>query len=878
MSRASSPASVLVVDDEPQVLAALEDTLENDFRILTATSPARGLEILKAERNLSVILSDQRMPGMMGHDFLARAQEASNATRLLITGYSDIDAVIAAVNEGKIFGYVSKPWDRAALKIVVYKAVEHHTLVQELHEREERFRQLAENIRDVFWMISADTGEGIYLSPAYEEIWARTRQSLREHPESWLDAVHPEDRQSILDSRGIVMRNSAASTLEFRVIRPDGSARNVRERMFPVCDSDGQLYRIAGVAEDITERKTQDEKITRLTRIYAVLSGINSAIVRIHDRQALFDEACRIAVEHGGFDLALVLKVEPVSMQVTPMSWGGAMADIEFVKESMLGPNNNVATQTGTVAQSVRQCRPVYCNDLGKEPEIGLARSEMLRRGYRSVISLPLMPGGECFGVMVLYTKEPDVFDDLELRLLTELAGDISFGLEFISKEEQAAFLAYHDPLTGLGNRAMLHERMGLFVDEAAREGGHLALILLDVDRFKTINSTLGRTVGDTLLCQLAERLARSIGEPARIARLGSDQFTVILPGVRDANHAARLVDEQVMGCFNDPFRPNGQELRIAGKVGIALYPEDGADADTLFRNAEAAVKKAKNSGDRYLFYTQEMTEKVAENLTLENELRRALEREEFVLYYQPKIELATGKISGLEALIRWQHPERGLVPPMEFIPLLEEIGLILEVGEWALERAAIDFRAWRTRGLTPPGIAVNVSAIQLRQKQFVERAERAIGRRSDPIVLDLEITESTIMENLEEGMSKLLQLKSAGFGIVVDDFGTGYSSLSYIASMPINALKIDRSFVVSMTSSPQSRLIVSAIVTLAHALSLKVVAEGVDSEEQLEILRDLKCDEVQGFLFSKAIPPAEVVVLLTERRNLLPNHSNNIQ
>ena len=990
MKSAQNRATILVVDDEPQVLSALQDTLEEDFRVLTADSPRLAMNVIENEPGLSVILSDQRMPGEAGNEFLARAREVTDATRILITGYADIDAVIAAVNDGKIFGYISKPWDTAGLRIVVYKAVEHHALTRELREREERFRQLAENIHDVFWMVAADTGQGIYVSPAYEEIWGRPRKALRDDPESWIDAVHPEDRAVVQQARADMRSSFSATTLEYRVIRPDGSMRWVQERTFPVSGSDGKVYRIAGVAKDIserkeagmllrqtneklaalinssplaigmldpytnvlmwnsaaermfgwsavevigrpyplvpesereafqavfrknmeegesvsglemrrkrkdgsvvdvalwtkplvdvdgkifaamfiiadiTERKVQQEKIERLTRIYAVLSGINSAIVRIHDRQTLFEEAVRIAVEHGQFEMAWVLRIEPGTMKVTPVSWSGAEDDVVFTKE-MIQRSGVVAVSTGTVGRSVRERRPVYCNDFKEETEtgLGLARKELLQRGYRSVISLPLLPGGDCFGVMVLYTKEPDVFDEQELRLLTELASDISFGLEYINKEEQANYLAYHDPLTGLGNRVMLHERLGLLIDEAARERRHLALALLDIDRFKFINNTLGRNVGDALLRHVAERLTGTVGDPGRLARIGADQFAVIVPDVRHANHAARLVEDQLLRCFDDPFRLGDQELRVVGKAGIALYPEDGTDADTLFRNAEAAVKKAKNSGDRYLFYTQQMMEKVAEKLALENELRRALEKEEFVLHYQPKVELSTGRITGVEALIRWQHPERGLVPPMEFIPLLEETGLILEVGEWALDRAASDYREWRGHDLVPPRIAVNVSTIQLKQKHFVERAEQAIGKHGDNVALDLEITESTIMENMEEGMSKLLQLKLAGLGIVVDDFGTGYSSLSYIAQMPINSLKIDRSFIVGMTTSLQSRLIVSTIISLAHALSLKVVAEGVDSEDKLQVLRELECDEVQGFLFSKPIPSDELVSLL---------------
>ncbi|MBI2994913.1 MAG: EAL domain-containing protein [Gammaproteobacteria bacterium] len=998
MGRSNLKEKVLVVDDEPQVLDALEDTLEEDFWVLKATSPARALETLKKERNISVILSDQRMPGVPGHEFLARAREVSDASRILITAYSDIDAVIAAVNQGKIFGYVSKPWDRAALRIVVYKAAEHHSLLHELHEREERFRQLAENIRDVFWMMDANTGKGIYLSPAYEEIWGRSRQELRDHPDSWLEAVHPEDRAAIVGMHKGNGGEVGLSTVEYRVIRPDRSVRWVRERYFPVKDADGKVYRIAGVAEDmterkeaetllrqtneklsalvnssplaigmldpdanvlmwnpaaermfgwsaqevighqyplvpefewgsflaifrknmegasvsgleqrrrrkdgtmvdvalwttplegadgrifagmfimadVTERKAQEQKIARLTRIYAVLSGINSAIVRIHDRQTLFEEACRIAVQHGHFDVACILRYDPAEQTVAPVCWDGVPGDVEFMEKMTRTESSGAAAKAGTVGRAVSERRPVYCNDFALEPDVGLARWELLKRGYRSVISLPLMPGGNCFGVMVLYVKEKDVFDELELRLLTELASDISFGLEYIDKEERANYLAYYDPLTGLTNRAMFHERLDQYMQAAQRERARMALLVLDIDRFKTINDTLGRNIGDALLRQIAERLRGQVTDPNKLARIGADQFARVLPGIQHADDAARVIHDESKICFGPPFRVGDEELRISAKIGIAIFPDDGQDADMLFRNAEAAVKKAKDSGDSYLFYTEKMSEQVAENLRLDNELRKALENREFVLHYQPKVELDSGRISGLEALIRWNHPERGLVPPMEFIPVLEETGLILDVGEWALEQAAADYRAWREQYKGTPRVAVNVSAIQLRQHQFAERVNAAIRRHGDAVTLDLEITESNVMENIDGNMEKLLALKMAGLGIVIDDFGTGYSSLSYIARMPISSLKIDRSFIVGMTASLQSRLIVSTIISLAHALNLKVVAEGVDAEEQLDVLRELRCDEIQGFLFSRPLPANEILPLLEKSAPLRPRN-----
>jgi EAL domain-containing protein (putative c-di-GMP-specific phosphodiesterase class I) len=305
--------------------------------------------------------------------------------------------------------------------------------------------------------------------------------------------------------------------------------------------------------------------------------------------------------------------------------------------------------------------------------------------------------------------------------------------------------------------------------------------------------------------------------------------------------------------------------------MGLALFPNDGTDAETLLANAEAALRKAKESGERQVFYTPDLTERTGVSLTLENKLRRALENDEFVLHYQPKIEVESRRIVGAEALIRWQSPELGLVPPGKFIPLMEETGMILDVGTWALKRAAADHRRWTEKGLRPPRVAVNVSAIQLRQKDFVGAVEQAILEGVAPTGIDLEITESLVMEDIEANISKLKEVRGLGLGIAIDDFGTGYSSLSYLAKLPVQILKIDRSFVITMLNEPDTMTLVQTIISLAHSLRLKVVAEGVDAEEQAKVLRLLRCDQMQGYLFSKPVP-AEALIRLLEGGPVQPD------
>ncbi len=458
------------------------------------------------------------------------------------------------------------------------------------------------------------------------------------------------------------------------------------------------------------------------------------------------------------------------------------------------------------------------------------------------------------------------------MRLLIEMAGDISFALDHIQKEERLNYLAYFDAITGLPNRALFLDRVEQRIGSAHRDQKVFSVIMLDLERFSSINESLGRQAGDSLLRQLAQRLREALHETDILARLSADYFGIATRHDDESADIAHVLEELLSGIRKRPFLIGGQELRVFVRAGVSSYPADGEDIETLLRNAEAALKKAKLSGDKHLFYVPEFNAQVAGKLTLENKLRRALEQEQLVLHYQPKVNLKNGQICGLEALIRWNDPETGLVPPVKFIPLLEETGMILEAGRWALAKAVSDSLAWQSKGLGVPRIAVNVSPIQLQQKDFVgsvENVMRAAGTAGSK--LELEITESVIMQDIEANIQKLRDIREMGIEVAIDDFGTGYSSLSYIAKLPLTALKIDRAFIVNMTSNPDDLGIVSTIVSLAHSLNLRVVAEGVETAEQASLLRLLKCDEIQGYLSSPAVAAERIEDFLREKKSLLP-------
>ena len=732
-----------------------------------------------------------------------------------------------------------------------------------LAESEFRFRQLTENITEVFWLTDPSKNEMLYISPAYEKIWGRSCAALHASPREWLDAIHPEDRQRVLEA-AIAKQARGDYDEEYRIVRPDGSIRWIRDQAFPVSDPGGRPYRIAGVAEDVTKRKQAEIRILSLNRVYAVLSGINTLIVRVRDRQELFDEACRIAVEDGNFGMAWIGEFDRTSLEVTPVAWKGMEEGATLRKASA---RDDIPEGRGMVGRAIRGKKPVISNDVGADPGAGgPRREEALRRGFHSIIAMPLMLDGEVTATLTLFARERNFFSEEELKLLTELAGDISFALDHIEKADRLDYLAYYDSTTGVANRKLFIERVDQRIRIAAVEKRRLALAILDVERFKDINDTFGRHIGDQLLRVLAERFTKFLGDPDRIGRVLGDQFGIVIPDVHSEDEVARRIDRKLKECVGAPVRLGDNELRISARAGIAMYPEDGPNADTLFRNAEAALKRAKAGGERYLFYTQRMTERVGEKLALENQLRLALEREEFVLHYQPKVDTATRRIEGIEALIRWQNRALGLVPPMQFIPLLEETGLILEVGAWALRRAARDYRRWSEQGLAVPRVAVNVSAIQVRRRDFVETTLDAIGKEGGRSAIDLEVTESLIMEDIDANIGKFETLRLAGMEIAIDDFGTGYSSLAYLAKLPVQSLKIDRSFIVAMLMETAIMTLVSTIVSLAHTMKLKVVAEGVETEEQAGVLDRLGCDQLQGYLISKPRPFDEVARLFGSR------------
>jgi diguanylate cyclase (GGDEF)-like protein/PAS domain S-box-containing protein len=425
-------------------------------------------------------------------------------------------------------------------------------------------------------------------------------------------------------------------------------------------------------------------------------------------------------------------------------------------------------------------------------------------------------------------------------------------------------YSAQHDFVTNLPNRLLLNDRISQSISLAYRQNRPLAVMFLDLDRFKYINDSLGHAVGDQLLQSVSRRLLACVRGSDTVSRLGGDEFVVLLPEISYAEDAATSA-KKILLSLNTPHSIGGHELHIGGSIGISVYPVDGEDAETLIKNADMAMYQAKERGrNNFQFFKAEMNLKAVERQSLEGSLRRALEREEFLLHYQPKVNLDTGEITGIEALIRWQHPERGLVPPSQFVPIAEDCGLILPIGRWVMSEACRQARAWQNEGLAPLPVAVNVSAVEFRDQGFVESVRTILAQTGlEARYLELELTEGVVMEDVDSTAAVLQDLKRMGVHLAVDDFGTGYSSLSYLRKFPIDVLKIDQSFVRRITDDPDDFTIVSAIISMARSLRHVVVAEGVETREQREYLQTQQCAEGQGYLFSRPLAAAPFAHLL---------------
>ena len=604
------------------------------------------------------------------------------------------------------------------------------------------------------------------------------------------------------------------------ITRADGTMLLLRTSKLAIPDDQGKPKYLLGISEDITDRKRAEEQLRVAARAFE-----NTA-----DGVIIYDAQRRI-----------------------------------------VSVNKSFTTITGYQEREV----------VGKHAEFFRAdkHDDAFYRDVDSVVD----ENGRWQGEMTRRRKNGEIFPSLcSISAVKDERGvttnyvtvfhDISSFKEYEAKLE---FIAHHDSLTGLPNRALFQERFRQGLARARRHHGTVAVIFIDLDGFKTINDSLGHHVGDKLLQVVATRLQACVRETDVVARLGGDEFTIMVDELRDTQDASKIA-QKLLSALANPVELGEHNLVISASIGISCYPHDGTDAETLLKNADAAMYAAKEGGRRnFKFFERGMNEQVMMRVQMEAAMRAALEHNEFLLHYQPKVDIATGAIRGIEALLRWAHPDRGLVSPAEFIPVLEETGLIVPVGEWAIREACQQIKAWQHSGLKVPPVAVNLSARQFKEKELENTVTDILQETGvTPELLQFEITESMLMNDPEAAERTLRALKAAGVKLSIDDFGTGYSSLAYLRRFPLDMLKIDRAFIKDMVDSPDDAAITLAVIRLAHSLGLKVVAEGVETEAQANLLALHSCDELQGYYFSKPVAAAALETMLREDRRLLRSQS----
>jgi diguanylate cyclase (GGDEF)-like protein len=616
----------------------------------------------------------------------------------------------------------------------------------------------------------------------------------------------------------------------------------------------------------------QGARLQRLTRTYRMLSSMSSAILRLHNRAELLDEVCRIGFHQGGYQRVAISLIDTGATTLRTRASAGTEKGFEEDCD-----NDIFAIELSLAERAIRSGEPAVVNDLADDLQASTQHKTLIvDSGCRGVAALPLLVDGTVVGVISLFSSQSGVFDEAEVVVLQELTANLGFALQYLEKDEAVQFLSYFDSLTGLAKRPLFCRRLARVLEVDAAAGGSRAIVVFDVQKLGAINDTLGRYVGDQLIEKISARLKQTFADSDCVAYFGGGTFALMHQSVGNEADTGRLLQNAAARIFVESFDIDGMELRPAIRSGVAIYPHDADDADVLVQNAEAALKAAREDNEKYMLYGFVTQRPTSRSFALEARLARALDRQEFLLHYQPKINIESGQVEGLEALLRWQDTEDGLVPPSVFVPLLERSGAIVDVGEWVLLQSVRDIRSWMMAGLPNIRVAINVSPLQLRQRDFVDRVVSGIEpTRELPAGVDIEITESMLMHDLESSIRKLSQLREAGIGVAIDDFGTGYSSLRLLAGLPVDTLKIDRSFIQGIADTPNAMTLVSTVVSLARAFSMRTVAEGVETSEQLQMLRVAQCDQAQGFLFARPSPAADVPSVIgrlsTEQRRWPP-------
>ena len=682
---------------------------------------------------------------------------------------------------------------------------------ERLQQSLERFEIVARATNDVVWDWNLATDQ-LWWNENFRAVFGYEPHEVGAYIDSWTTRIHPDDAESVRQSiRGAIARGDKGWSGEYRLRRKDGSYATVFDRGLVIHDAAGQPVRMIGAMVDITERKRAERKMLLHTQRQEIIARLGQFALGGAELAEVLTDAAR-ALHAGGCDVAAIIERGSRGSE--------SLSDAEWAQ---------MLDSDGAVVHD--------------------------RRVY-----VPIRAEHGAFGVLMMGSLRDQAFDAEDLSFAEAVAHVLSAAVRRHHTQTRLAYMAEFDALTGLPNRNLLQDRLTQSVAQARRHAWQGAVLFIDLDRFKLINDTLGHHVGDALIAEVGRRLKECVRAGDTVGRVSGDEFGVVLAELAQPDDAA-IVAQKILESLARSFDLGGNEAYVTASIGISVFPADGADAATLLKNADMAMYRAKElTRNAYCFFTAEMNRRSVAKLQLNTDLRRAMERGEFVLHYQPKVDLRDGRIHGVEALLRWNHPSRGMVAPAEFIPALEDSGLILPVGEWVLQEAAAQLRGWQREGLQSVPVAVNLSAKQFRRRDLDALIRGALAASGvSASLIELEITESCLMDDPEDAVRLLASLRAAGLKISVDDFGTGYSSLSYLTRLPLTALKIDRSFVREAVSSSEAASIVRAVIDMAHNLNFTVIAEGVETQAQVAFLRRHGCDLGQGYLFDRPLPAAQL-------------------
>jgi diguanylate cyclase (GGDEF)-like protein/PAS domain S-box-containing protein len=726
----------------------------------------------------------------------------------------------------------------------------------------ERFDIAVRATNDAIWDWDLATDE-VWWNENFAKVFGVPRETGALSRRFWEEGIHPDDRDRVVGGvRGVIESGVVDWSDQYRMRRGDGSYAHVLDRGHVIRDPAGRAVRMIGALADITARKQAEEKMRSQALQQRLVAELGQQALASTDLREVLNRAVKLVSETLKTEYCAVLEIDSDGERLTykaAFGWPGEWVGRRTVSR---GP--------GSHAEYTLSRGEALVIEDHREDARFTAPEVLLEFGIRSSMRAPMLGTQGAFGILVVHTAHLRRFTEEEVSFLRNVANILAVAIERRKSEEQLAYLAQFDSLTSLPNRHLFHDRLAQTMAQARRSGRPLAVLFIDLDRFKLVNDTLGHGAGDELLKEVAARLSQCVRSGDTVGRFGGDEFGAVLSELGKPGDAS-TVAQKIIDALARPFSLDGNQTYVSASIGITLFPADGEEAGALIMNADTAMYRAKEQGrDNYQYFTREMNERAVLRVQTEAALRRAIERKEFLLHYQPKVDLGSGAICGLEALLRWQHPSKGLVSPLEFIPVLEDSGLIVRVGEWVMWEACAQIKAWRKAGLSDLPVAINLSARQFQQKDLEATVRGILSETGvDSSLIQFELTESMLMKDPEAAARTLRGLEESGVKISVDDFGTGYSSLAYLKRFPIDSLKIDRAFIRDITTDPEDAAIALAIIGLAHSLKLKVVAEGVETEDQLEFLTSHACDEMQGYYFAKPAAPAEIEAMLREGRRL---------